>query len=169
MPFRPTPPYQPDWSRFTRSADPYDPSAAERSLAERPDWLDLAPAYVDSVRYALETIAGYLEWRADDDLVLVLVGDHQPAASITGPGARWDVPVHVVGPRALLEPLADAGFVFGLVPPDDAIGEMHDLALRLLRALESTRTPRDAVDRLAVDRQSRTPTQDADAGADGSR
>ncbi|HEX6995976.1 MAG TPA: sulfatase-like hydrolase/transferase [Gammaproteobacteria bacterium] len=138
VPFRPTPPYQDDWSRFADGGEPFDSHAVEQSLARRPDWLDLAPAYVDSVRYALETLAGYLEWRADDDFVLILLGDHQPAASITGPGARWDVPVHVIGPPALLEPLAGAGFVPGLAPSHDAVAEMHELAPRLLRAFAST-------------------------------
>src|SRR5690606_17384315 len=76
VPFRPTPPYQRDWPRMTSGAAPYEPDAVARALEKRPDWLDLAPAYVDSVRYALETIAGFLEWQADDDLVLILIGDH---------------------------------------------------------------------------------------------
>src|SRR5690606_2398522 len=124
--------------RMTSGAAPYEPDAVARALEKRPDWLDLAPAYVDSVRHALETIAGFLEWQADDDLVLILIGDHQPAASVAGAGARWDVPVHVVAPPALLEPLADDGFVPGLAPTGTA-GEMHELAARLLHAFAQRR------------------------------
>ncbi len=165
VPFRPTPPYQDDWSRFADGSAPFDPTEVERSLAERPDWLDLAPAYVDSVRYALATIAGFLEWRADDDLVLVLVGDHQPAASITGPRARWDVPVHVVGPPALLEPLVGSGFVPGVVPSAGAIAEMHELGPLLLRAFDSTAgTAREGNERV-----SRTQADDAVFRRDGPR
>jgi len=165
VPFRPTPPYQHDWSRFADGAEAFEPSAVERSLAERPDWLDLAPAYADSVRYALDTFAGFLEWRADDDLVLILLGDHQPAASITGPGVRWDVPVHVVGPPALLEPLADLGFVPGLVPSGGAVAEMHELAPQLLRAFASTGTAVRGVG----ERVSRARTEEAGARPDEPR
>src|SRR5690606_17116362 len=133
VPFRPTPPYQGDWPRMLSGAAPFEPSEAEHALRQRPDWLDLAPAYVDSVRYALETIAGYLDWRADDDFVLILLGDHQPAASIAGPGARRDVPVHIVAPPGLLDALAASGFVPGLAPPAGRAFEMHELASHLLR------------------------------------
>lgn len=145
VPFRPTPPYQGDWPRMLSGAAPFEPSEAERALEQRPDWLDLAPAYVDSVRYALATVAGYLEWRADDDAVLILLGDHQPAASITGAGARWDVPVHVVAPSALLEPLQEKGFVPGVTPAATA-GEMHEIAAHLLHAFGRARRPGGGAD-----------------------
>ena len=138
VPFRPTPPYQADWSRLV-GGEPFGPGAAEHALRQRPDWLDLAPAYVDSLRYALETIAGYLDWRADDDFVLILLGDHQPAASISGPGARRDVPVHVVAPPSLLDALAPAGFAPGLAPPAGTAVGMHELASHLLRVFEGRR------------------------------
>ena len=32
----------------------------------------------------------------DDDLVLVLLGDHQPATIVTGQGASHDVPISVI-------------------------------------------------------------------------
>jgi hypothetical protein len=47
--------------------------------------------------------------------VLVLLGDHQPAASVTGPDARWDVPVHVITSRGdIIAALLDEGFVSGV-------------------------------------------------------
>lgn len=146
VPFRPTPPYEADWTRVLDGAEPFERAAVERSLGHRPDWLDLAPAYVDSVRYALEMLAGYLEWRANDDFVLVILGDHQPAASITGTGARWAVPVHVVAPRGFTEPLAASGFVPGLVPRDAVAGEMHELATKLLDAFDEPSLRRRELD-----------------------
>jgi hypothetical protein len=134
VPFRPTPPYQHDWARMTTER-PFDAGALDARLAERPDWLDLTPAYVESLAYAYDTIAGYLERRAGDPLVLVLIGDHQPAASIAGPDARWDVPVHVVTAQApVLDALERGGFSKGLTARDSSLAQMHRLGPMLLDA-----------------------------------
>jgi hypothetical protein len=45
------------------------------------------------------TLGGYLRLRADRDFVMVIVGDHQPPAMVSGEGATWDVPVHVITNR----------------------------------------------------------------------
>ncbi|MCZ8130069.1 MAG: hypothetical protein O9284_02025 [Steroidobacteraceae bacterium] len=132
-PFRPTPPYQPDWARL-RSARPYGPEA-DAALARAPDWTNLAPAYGDSLAYALQWLAGYLERRADAPLTLVVIGDHQPPAAVGGPSDDWSVPVHVITRRlAAVDALRAAGFVPGLVPPRAALGRMHELRPRLLAA-----------------------------------
>ena len=43
-PFRPLPPYQPDWSKLL-SAQPYAPADVTRALADRIDWTDLRAPY----------------------------------------------------------------------------------------------------------------------------
>ena len=85
MPFRPTPPYQPDWERVL-GPEPYGEEAA-RAIAQSPDWLQLGPAYADSLAYAQRTLAGYLERRVGQPLVMLLLGDHQPPAAVSGEGA----------------------------------------------------------------------------------
>jgi hypothetical protein len=141
MPFRPTPPYQPEWSRLLGPA-PYPAEAVAASLAATPDWMDLAPAYGDAVAYSLTAVAGYLDWRRDADLVLVLLGDHQPAASVSGKGASWEVPVHVVTARRdLLDRLRAAGFEDGLAPRRRSLMPMHALAGVLLTAFERPAGP----------------------------
>ena len=47
-PFRPLPPYQPDWAKLLSSA-PYPLRDVERALAERIDWSDLRAPYVRSI------------------------------------------------------------------------------------------------------------------------
>ncbi|HEX7079887.1 MAG TPA: sulfatase-like hydrolase/transferase [Gammaproteobacteria bacterium] len=134
VPFRPTPPYQPDWSRL-ETGRPYDEAPLGASLAARPEWLNLGPAYADSLRYAYDVWAGFLAEHAGDDLVLILLGDHQPAASVAGRGARRDVPMHVITSRpAILASLRDAGFTPGLEPRGSAIAEMHRIPELLLDA-----------------------------------
>lgn len=134
MPFRPTPPYQPDWSRLL-AAEPYERNAVVESLATEPDWTNLSVDYADTLAYTFDYLSGYLRQRADPDLLLVLLGDHQPPASVSGAQTRWDVPVHVIANRQeALDVLLAAGFVDGLEPEREAIGPMHELTTLLLRA-----------------------------------
>ncbi len=131
-PFAPTAPYQPDWPRLL-SADPYAAADVTRELALVPDYLDLAPSYAHAVDYGLASIGGYLRQHPDRDLVLVLIGDHQPAAAVAGEGASWDVPVHVVASRpAVLDGLRARGFRTGVTPERRSLGPMHALLPMLL-------------------------------------
>jgi hypothetical protein len=133
-PFTPTPPYQPDWGRMLDEM-PYDPAALDRSFEEEANWLDLGPGYVNAVDYTLRTVAGYLRLRADRDLVLIVIGDHQPASAVSGEQAPWDVPVHVIASRPeLLASLRAHGFADGLTPRRPILGKMHELLPVLLRA-----------------------------------
>jgi hypothetical protein len=141
MPFRPTPPYQPDWSRLL-TQEPFDAKAVAVSLAVEPDWMNLGPDYADTIVYAFEYLSGYLRERSDLELVLVLLGDHQPPASVSGAETRWDVPVHVITSRRnVLDTLLAAGFVAGLTPESKAIGPLHGLAHLLFRAPASSTQP----------------------------
>jgi len=139
IPFRPTPPYQADWNRVL-GAHPFDAAAAAASIAQSPDWASLEVPYAESFVYTLKYLGGYLRARPDADFVLVLLGDHQPASIVTGLGARWDVPVHVITTRgAVTRALRDAGFVagFDLTPTSMSIGGMAELTTILLRAFDS--------------------------------
>lgn len=133
-PFTPTPPYQADWPRMLTDR-PYDRAELDRVYAETPDWTNLGPSYTEAVAYSFATIGGYLRVHPDRDVVLVLLGDHQPPALVTGPGAPWDVPVHIIASRpAILERLRAAGFVPGLTPARPHLGRMNTLLPTLLAA-----------------------------------
>jgi hypothetical protein len=139
-PFRPTPPYQPDWGRM-QTDQPYTLEEMDRAFDREPDWMDLAPSYVDAMSYTYETLAGFLRGHADRDFVLILLGDHQPPALVSGEGAPWDVPVHVITSRkAILERLPGLGFRSGLRPQRPAIGRMHELRRMLLEAFGDRET-----------------------------
>ena len=80
-------------------------------------------------------IAGYLRKDADSDFVMIVVGDHQPAAAVTGEGASWDVPVHIIASRpAVLDRLLAHGFREGLTPQRPVLGRMYQLLPILLDA-----------------------------------
>ncbi|MBB5953605.1 hypothetical protein FHS29_000175 [Saccharothrix tamanrassetensis] len=52
--------------------------------------------YRRSVEYSLSTLVSYVENYGDDDLVLLFLGDHQPAQVVTGGDASRDVPITIV-------------------------------------------------------------------------
>jgi hypothetical protein len=73
--------------------------------------------YARSVDYAVHTMTAYAERYLDDGTLLIVLGDHQPAPLITGDGATWEVPVHVMsGDSALVAPFLDWGFAQGAWP-----------------------------------------------------
>ena len=133
-PFGPTPPYQPDWPRML-TKNPYDAGDLEKALALDPALLDLGPSYVRALSYAYDSIAGYLKRHLGRDSVYILVGDHQPPAAVSGVGAAWHVPVHVLTTRSqVIAPLLDAGFNRGMRPESAPLGPMNKLLPILLRA-----------------------------------
>jgi hypothetical protein len=131
-PFGPTAPYQPDWTRLL-SKEPYDEADVERAFEHQPEWLDLGPSYVNAVAYALTSFGGYLRHQRGRDLVMVLIGDHQPASAVSGEGASWDVPVHIVTNRPeIVQRLVARGFTPGMNPVRASLGPMHTLTRTLL-------------------------------------
>jgi hypothetical protein len=135
LPFGPVPPYQPDWARLL-TPDPYGPAETARLRTAYVDWLDMLPNYVGMFDYTYRWLGGYLQRPEPRESVMLWVGDHQPAASVSGEGASWDVPVHIVTrDAALLARFMALGFKPGLDPARPALGGMHDLTALLLKAL----------------------------------
>ena len=96
--------------------------------------------YRRSVEYSLNTLISYLETYGDDNLVLVFLGDHQPAPLITGSGASRDVPVTIVAKdRHVTDQIAGWGWQDGLRPgPKAPVWPMDDFRDRFLTAYGST-------------------------------
>lgn len=139
MPFRPTPPFQPDWQALL-GPTPYPAELLAGPASAAPDLMDLRPAYADALAYTYEYLGSYLRRRANRDYVLLVLGDHQPPASVAGEGARWDVPVHVIASdAAALAPFRAAGFVAGIEPRSEPVGRTYELGAWLLEALGATR------------------------------
>jgi hypothetical protein len=141
LPFRPIPPVQPDWQRVL-SRQPYDAAPLHQAFAQRANWTDMGESYVSSVEYFLDVLASYMRERASDNLVLIVLGDHQPAANASGEGAPWDVPVHIISKRTeFIKALQRQGFRSGLTPASPAVGKMNELAPWLLDAFGRTDEP----------------------------
>lgn len=107
---------------------------------ERPEelWLDqdrVREHFALSVDYALGAMASYAERFADERLLLIVLGDHQPAPLVTGEGVSWEVPVHVIsGDAALVEPFVAWGFEPGPAPsrlrPERGMDQFRDWFVR---------------------------------------
>jgi hypothetical protein len=133
-PFGPVAPYQPDWSKLL-TAEAFDPVEVDRAMAASPDLTNLSPSYAKAMAYEFTTFAGYIRQHASDNLVMILIGDHQPVAAVSGTGVTREVPIHVLArPGVMMERLRAAGFVDGVAPRRPALGTMPGLVPILLRA-----------------------------------
>jgi phosphatidylglycerophosphate synthase len=76
----------------------FDPMPAQ-GLDPDEAWQDTETVrrlYGESIEYTLQTLVEWVAGLHDDDLVLVVLGDHQPAATVSGADANHQVPVSVV-------------------------------------------------------------------------
>ncbi|WP_431729710.1 sulfatase-like hydrolase/transferase [Verrucosispora sp. TAA-831] len=77
--------------------------------------------YRHSINYTLRTLISYLERYGNDDTVMVIVGDHQPAPVVTGENPSPDVPIHIVAKDpAVFAQIEDWKWQEGLTPDADA-------------------------------------------------
>ena len=96
-------------------------------------------AYGRSIEYTLSAILSFVRRYGDDELVLVVVGDHQPATIITGQGASHDVPISVIARDAkVLERIAGWGWQDGMRPrPRAPVWPMSAFRDRFLTAFST--------------------------------
>jgi hypothetical protein len=92
--------------------------------------------YRRSIEYSLNSLISYVETYGDDDLVLVFLGDHQPAPIVTGDSASRDVPITIVTrDRAVLDRISGWGWQDGLKPgPQAPVWRMDTFRDRFLTA-----------------------------------
>jgi hypothetical protein len=73
--------------------------------------------YGQSIEYSLSTLVSFLETYPDPNLVLVVLGDHQPITLVSGDTASHDVPVSVISrDPTVLERIHTWGWPSGLRP-----------------------------------------------------
>lgn len=137
LPFHPVPPYQPDWQRVLTAA-PFDATQLAQVAAQKVDWLNMMPGYLGMIEYNYQWLGGHLAQPKVRDAIYIVLGDHQPAANVTGEGASWDVPVHIIARQpGLLARFEAYGFKPGLEPALPRIGAIFDLTRILLNAFDS--------------------------------
>ncbi|MEQ1621205.1 MAG: sulfatase-like hydrolase/transferase [Methylococcales bacterium] len=77
--------------------------------------------YRKSIEYALSNIVSYVATYGDDNLVILVLGDHQPASFVTGEPENHNVLVHLISrdPK-VMEAVQDWQWTDGMLPADDA-------------------------------------------------
>nr|WP_275585672.1 CDP-alcohol phosphatidyltransferase family protein [Geodermatophilus sabuli] len=96
--------------------------------------------YGQSIEYSLEALISWVADLPDDDLVLVLLGDHQPTAVVSGADAARHVPISVVASDPdVLDSIAAWQWQDGLLPsPSAPVWPMDAFRGRFLDAFTPT-------------------------------
>ena len=78
-------------------------------------------SYGLSIQYSINSLISFVQNANDPNLVLVLLGDHQPAPKVSGPAATHDVPISIVArDPAVFDHITAWGWQPGLLPSADA-------------------------------------------------
>jgi hypothetical protein len=95
-------------------------------------------AYGRSIQYSLNALVSFVQHFGNDDLVLVVLGDHQPSTVVTGlhPDLSHDVPVSIIAHDSkVLDRIAGWGWEDGLRPsPQAPLWPMNAFRDRFLSA-----------------------------------
>lgn len=90
-----------------------------------------------AVDYALQTVVAYAARHADNPPLMIVLGDHQTATSIALDD-RPHVPMHIIGPLALVNLLVDDSFTPGMIPTgSDTPRRMDEMRAHILDTLSS--------------------------------
>ncbi|MCS5720206.1 CDP-alcohol phosphatidyltransferase [Herbiconiux sp. CPCC 205763] len=120
-PWAPLPQLVP-WSEAGDSAV-YIPQAAEGKPASVV-WQDpeqVRQAYAESIQYSLGAMFSFLHNSNDPDLVLVVLGDHQPAPIVSGQDASRDVPISIISKDpTVFQSIEGWQWHDGMLPASDA-------------------------------------------------
>ena len=138
------------WSRIPRMIDQSavgDGSVYDGMPEQLPSAGDIWPdprriraAYGQSIEYSLNALFTFMTTYGDDDLVVVMLGDHQPATIVSGEGAGRDVPISVISRDTdVLDAISGWGWGEGLRPESDApVWRMDAFRDRFLAAYGSS-------------------------------
>jgi hypothetical protein len=128
-PFHNQPRYIEDWERIGDGSI-YHELEPVRFPDNWPDLTEATDAYLTAMEYEFEVLQSYLIDYVEDDSLVIIMGDHQPNAHISGPKATDWVPIHVISRNvALLLPFAESGYTSGMVPQKETSFQRMDLFL----------------------------------------
>jgi hypothetical protein len=97
----------------------YDPmpSQGENPTVVWRDANQVKAAYGQSIEYSLTALTSFIETAHDDNLVVVMLGDHQPATVVSGEDASHNVPISIIAhDPAVMHRIASWGWQDGLLP-----------------------------------------------------
>jgi hypothetical protein len=93
-------------------------------------------SYGRSIEYSLRSLISFVTTYRDPNLVMIVLGDHQPAKIVSGSGSGHDVPISVIAAdRSVLDRVAGWGWTDGLLPgPSAPVTRMDTFRDRFVRA-----------------------------------
>ena len=117
-------------------------SLPENNTTKPALWSDssaVRAAYGRSIQYTMGTLVSFVRRYGDPNLVLVVLGDHQPSTVVTGLSPSHDVPISVIAhDPAVLDRIAGWGWNDGLRPlPQAPVWPMSAFRDRFLSAFGS--------------------------------
>lgn len=92
--------------------------------------------YLASIDYSLQALQAFVTTYVTDNMLVMIIGDHQPMGFVTGEGATFETPMHIIAKNpALLAALETETLAEGMTPAaDSATWRMDSIRARLLRA-----------------------------------
>lgn len=114
-------------------------SQAQSGLTPETVWREvdsIRDHYRQAIEYMLQTLVSYVREYGDDNLVILMMGDHQPAPMVSGDADGRDVPVHLIArDPAIMEAVAHWQWEPGLLPGQGApVWRMDQLRNRFVEA-----------------------------------
>jgi hypothetical protein len=96
----------------------------ERGQSATTVWRDpnqVRAAYGQSVEYTMSALMSFVQTYGKDNLVVIALGDHQPATIVSGQGASHDVPISIIAhdPK-VLDSISGWGWQDGMLPDPHA-------------------------------------------------
>jgi len=93
-------------------------------------------AYGRSIEYSLNSVISFVQTFHDNNLVLIVLGDHQPATIVSGDGASRDVPITIIAnDPAVMNRISRWGWQDGMRPgPNAVVWPMNAFRDRFLTA-----------------------------------
>jgi hypothetical protein len=121
IPWAPLPTMVP-WSKVGNGSI-FDPMPADGN-SPTSVWSDASrvrAAYGQSIRYSLAALTSFVQTYPDKNLVLVVLGDHQPSTMVTGQGASHQVPISIIAhDPTVMKRISGWGWQEGLLPGTNA-------------------------------------------------
>ncbi len=117
---------------------------AQAGLSPEEVWAEvdsIRDHYRQSIEYMLQTLVSYVQEYGDEDLVIMVLGDHPAAPFITGDSNDKQVPVHLIAhDPAVIEAITDWQWQPGLLPDGNApVWRMDRLRDRFVDAFSASR------------------------------
>jgi phosphatidylglycerophosphate synthase len=97
-------------------------------------------AYGHSIEYSMSALFSFVQRYGNDNTVLIVLGDHQPATTVSGEGASHDVPISVIAhdPK-VIDRISGWNWQSGMLPSAKApVWPMASFRDRFLSAFGST-------------------------------